>query len=221
MTKPSHIIYRITNKANGKSYIGKHSTHNLDDNYMGSGLLIKKAIKKYGIENFKKEIIVFAKNIEELNRLEILYIRDMKPKYNIALGGTGGAVILVLKSNLPEKYQQYIEKLKNKTSPWVGKKHTIESRQKMSESAKNRPPNWPKNSRHTKEAKEKMSLAKIGCTPWNKGTYLSDKHRKNLSIAHIGNKIPQEISAKRNHTRWHTNRSIYKSTCLFCIKATT
>lgn len=67
-------IYRITNLANGKMYIGQHTTDDLDDGYMGSGLLIKKAIKKYGVQNFRKEWLMFCEDEEELNYMERVYV---------------------------------------------------------------------------------------------------------------------------------------------------
>ena len=42
-----HYVYEITNKLNGKIYVGKHSTTNLHDGYMGSGSILKDAIAKY------------------------------------------------------------------------------------------------------------------------------------------------------------------------------
>lgn len=54
-----YCIYRITNCINGKTYIGKHEYHKTPyDKYMGSGVYLKKAYKKYGKENFIKDIIV-------------------------------------------------------------------------------------------------------------------------------------------------------------------
>ncbi len=65
-----HYLYKITNKKDGKYYIGRHSTKDLEDGYMGSGKHIKRAIKKYGVSNFKKEILNFYNTSEELNEAE-------------------------------------------------------------------------------------------------------------------------------------------------------
>lgn len=82
-----------TNLVNGKKYIGKDVMNN--KYYLGSGLLLKKAFKKYGIHNFKKEILAYAENLEELDKLEVYYINlynalDDNTFYNLSPGGTGG-----------------------------------------------------------------------------------------------------------------------------------
>lgn len=90
-----YYIYKITNNVNNKIYIGVHKSNNIKkDPYMGSGKLIEKAINKYGIDNFKREILfeysdkntayeMEAKlvNLEFVNRLNT---------YNIKTGGVGG-----------------------------------------------------------------------------------------------------------------------------------
>ena len=52
-------LYKITNLVNGKMYIGQHVTDNLDDGYMGSSKILKHAIKKYGLQCFRKEWLGF------------------------------------------------------------------------------------------------------------------------------------------------------------------
>jgi hypothetical protein len=86
-----HIIYKITNNINGKYYIGKHVTIDLNDGYMGSGKLITKALKKYGKENFVKEILSFHENENDLNLAEERAIDTTdKHSYNLQPGGKGG-----------------------------------------------------------------------------------------------------------------------------------
>ncbi len=60
-----YTIYKITNQINGKYYIGRNATKNVNDSYMGSGIGIKNAINKYGVENFTKEIIATADVVGE------------------------------------------------------------------------------------------------------------------------------------------------------------
>ena len=88
-----YIIYKITNKLNGMIYIGKHSTKNLDDGYMGSGLRIRRAIKKYGVSNFEKTILFECSSEEEMNAKEAELVNEefisRDDVYNIVLGGNG------------------------------------------------------------------------------------------------------------------------------------
>jgi hypothetical protein len=49
------IIYKTTNLINGKIYVGQDSKNN--PKYLGSGIVLNHAIKKYGKDNFKKEIL--------------------------------------------------------------------------------------------------------------------------------------------------------------------
>lgn len=87
-------IYLITNKKNGKIYIGKHQTKNLDDGYMGSGKLIGASIKKYGLDNFTKSILFIFDNEEEMNAKEKELVSEefclSNGTYNLCIGGEGG-----------------------------------------------------------------------------------------------------------------------------------
>ena len=114
-----YTVYKITNLVNNKEYIGYHQTNNLEDGYMGSGKLIKKAIEKYGIENFKKEYIDIFDNRESAEALESLLVNKeytlREDTYNLSLGGN--VCILVGKNN-----------------PFYGKKHSKETIEKFRES---------------------------------------------------------------------------------------
>jgi hypothetical protein len=85
-----YLVYKITNTLNGKYYIGCHKTKDKNDGYMGSGKLIKRAIQKYGIDNFKKEIIIECSNAEEMYEQENKLVNIEEDSYNIKLGGLGG-----------------------------------------------------------------------------------------------------------------------------------
>jgi hypothetical protein len=85
-------IYKITNKINNKIYVGKSIKD--DSSYLGSGLQIGPAIKKYGKENFTKEIIEECSedilDQREIYWIDILDARNTKIGYNISIGGSGG-----------------------------------------------------------------------------------------------------------------------------------
>ena len=91
-----YYVYKTTNIINGKFYIGKRHYRKKDEKwYLGSGIYLNRAIKKYGRENFKKEIIEWCSSSEEVNNKERFWIAKLdalNPKiaYNIASGGDGG-----------------------------------------------------------------------------------------------------------------------------------
>ena len=88
---PLHVVYKTTNLVNGKIYIGVHSSYLFMDDYLGSGVLLKKAIRKYGKESFKNEILNIFTNADEAYEYEKSIVNDefigRNDVYNIAVGG--------------------------------------------------------------------------------------------------------------------------------------
>ena len=178
MNKTYYTIYKITNKIDGKFYIGSHKTKNLDDNYMGSGKYLKYAQEKYGIENFEKEILFVFDTPEEMYAKEAELVNEefivTENTYNLKVGGFGGwdynnteegqklrehsyfnwqkagiNSYLQKYNNDLEFRQKVITHIKNisilgiiatkekyPNGTFYGKKHSNETKQKMSESAK-------------------------------------------------------------------------------------
>lgn len=85
-----YTVYKTVNLVNGKFYIGVHKTDNPNDDYLGSGKLIKRAIKKYGIENFHKEVIASFESRDDAYALEMELVVLESQCYNLKKGGEGG-----------------------------------------------------------------------------------------------------------------------------------
>lgn len=88
-----HYIYCIENLINGKVYVGKHSTDDMNDSYMGSGTRLQAAIKKHGIENFRKYVLMTCVSSEEAFEFERLIVNEQfiqdENTYNLTEGGNG------------------------------------------------------------------------------------------------------------------------------------
>jgi len=131
------FIYKITNLKNNKIYVGQKYKTSDWARYTGSGPLIQLAIKKYGLSNFKKEIIEYCVSKEDLDIKEQYWIKTLStitPQgYNICLGG-----------NQTTRGFKHSEKSRNKMSlakkesykgqgnPFYGKRHTEESKAMIS-----------------------------------------------------------------------------------------
>lgn len=111
-------VYKIVNQVNNKEYIGFHSTNDLNDGYMGSGKLILRALEKYGPSAFKKTILKIFDNQKDAEDYERYLVDEEYVKredtYNLSLGGN-------------------VCILSGKNNGFYGKKHTPETRAKITE----------------------------------------------------------------------------------------
>lgn len=145
MHKKYNYFYKITNNINGHFYFGVHSTNNLDDGYMGSGKRLHIAYKKYGIENFSKEILKFFDTAKEAYEYEAEVVNESLVKddtcYNIQQGGKSislSGFITVKTKNSSEYFvipvEEYCKHQNKYYTVWNGRHHSTESRQKISKS---------------------------------------------------------------------------------------
>lgn len=138
MTKQVYgYIYMTTNLVNGKKYIGQKASSSFVEDYKGSGTYLKNAINKYGIENFKTEILKWCYDQEELDSSERFFIEqnnavESDDFYNLAKGGSFGNARKGSKfSEQARKKMSEINK-GEKNAMW-GKTHSEESRKKISD----------------------------------------------------------------------------------------
>ena len=113
-------IYKITIKSTKQYYIGKHSTLNLDDGYMGSGVGILEYYNKYGFDDVVKEIIMFVRTDEELLESEKLYIGDKWKTDPLCLNRVPGGTFNWIWKNDPRfpTKESYLEFCKNNMKKW-------------------------------------------------------------------------------------------------------
>lgn len=207
MSKKYHYCYITTNLINGKQYVGDHSTNNLDDGYLGSGTGLKLAIKKYGKEKFKKEILEFLDNKNDAFDAQIGFINEydtLAPNgYNISPHGGYG----VNNSELNESTKKKLSELRmGDKNPNFGvelslKDKIIRSKQLKKFYEKNVHPNKNKTYEELygiEEAENKISVLKN-----NPGFMLGKIHsyesRQKMSEAKKGDKNPNKKGLSKEH----------------------
>jgi group I intron endonuclease len=236
-----NYIYKTVNLCNNKSYVGFHATNKEYDDYFGSGVTLKRAIEKYGSENFLTGIIEHINPVEWKER-EKYWIKEMKSHvtlggYNLTWGGDG---TLGLKMSDSSK-QKISNVAKNRTIDHINniKKSRLVNREltntHISESLKGRKlmGNALTNARttflgktHTKETKEKIGLIHKGkilsddtknkIRNANIGKIVTDQTRENLSIALKGK--TRSAEAKINYRNSKLGKKRSSQICPYCQK---
>lgn len=163
-------IYITTNNVNGKQYIGKRTKPYFDEKYLGSGKLLRRAINKYGPENFHSEILEWCYSIEELNEAERKWIRYFSAQtdqnfYNISEGGDWGDISKGMSPSERISWGQKISKAN------TGKKRTEEQRHNISVSLSGK----------KKPMSKEAAMRRCGAGNHRYGKHWSNDERKMLS----------------------------------------
>ncbi len=195
--------YKTTNIINGKYYIGVHKSYIEGiDNYIGCGIRRQSdankknrfhtAVRKYGYENFKVEILKTFNSYEEALLWEQEYITDDYVKdtqcYNSKKGGRGGGYIW------SEERKEFHKK--NKT---YSKSEKL--REKLSAAAKKRFESQPgtfTGRTHSEETRQILSLQRKGISK-GKGRKLnlSDEQRLQKRLDFMENAHKKAIIANK------------------------
>lgn len=218
---PYGFIYITTNMVNGKRYLGqkRFDEWNKWKTYLGSGRAFKNALKKYGKENFSRNIIYFCYSEEELNKVEydlsvFLNVVDSDDWYNLEYGGSGCSGY----HHTEETKRHLCEVLSGENHPWYGRHHSEETKEKISKSHKGKVfseehiqhikenhahlsgENHPNYGKHPSE-ETKVKMSESHKNPSDKTReklrnaqikrYENPEERKKQSVAMSGNKNPR------------------------------
>jgi len=211
------VIYKATNKINGKVYIGQTSRslkirmkeHKNGAKYEHYNSAFHASIRKYGFKNFEWVVLAKAKQSRKMDRLERKFIKQYKSNrkangYNLTIGGSV---------------------LRGKNATFYGKKHSEESKRKMSLANKGKPgPNLGKklSDETKKRLSDSMKIAMAGENNPMYGRKHSKETRDRIRAKHLGKKIPEK-NLKHLIENWLViypdgNKKIIRNLNKFCKK---
>lgn len=187
-----HFVYKTTNNINNMIYIGVHSTLNIDDGYIGSGKALKRAIAKYGKDNFTREIVSFYESADEAYASESQIVDadfvKRRDNYNMKAGGSGGST-------------------GGELNPWYGRKHRPETIAKM-KTAQTGDKHHTRRLGVSEETRRRLSVANSGSGnpmygkphPAKGKSIHNSESRAKISAAHKGRVVSEETKAKWRET---------------------
>jgi len=183
------FIYITTNLINGKKYIGLKTFDKRWKYYLGSGIIFKKSLSLYGKENFKRNILTIAFSKEELDKLEIEFIKKYNAVendnyYNLQYGGHNGKHSKESKIKISKNHYN----VNGQNNPMYGKKQSLNTKQKISQANTG------------KLLGEKSPLY---------GKKLSDERKKQIGAFHKGKIISEETKRKMSESTKGENSPWY------------
>lgn len=200
------IIYKATNKINGKIYIGqavdtlaRRKTEHLSKSNNGSRFYFHRALRKYGVDGFTWEIIQVCKDIDELNKQEVYYIAfydSFKNGYNMTRGGKNCLLSDEIKQKLSD----------NNARHWLGKKFSEKHKEKMclaqlgrifSEEQIENMRQAQLGKKHSEEHKQK--IGENNARYWM-GKHLPETTKEKLRQAHLGKKHSEATKKKMSQS---------------------
>jgi hypothetical protein len=229
-----YILYRTTNLVNDKTYIGIHKTNNLDDGYIGSGKALLNAVKKYGKERFKREILEFCNSYDELLELEKLYvnidwIKD-ESNYNLKTGGQSSGILSdeskkKISDTLKERYKNDELDRRESIAPY---NITDEIKEKISKTLTERYKEQEHNRKEVNPWNKGLKGVQVG---WNKGLKLKpmteeEKEKRSKTLKerwknqehHSKGQEPWNKGKKGSQVAWNKGKEMEKIECPYCHK---
>jgi group I intron endonuclease len=220
------IVYLITNKINGKRYVGQ-TVQTLSARFSkhcylrtaNEGMPIVHAIQKYGKGNFEIKVLATCDSIEQMNHRESCYIGILKTRtphgYNVLSGGSN--------SRHTEETERKIGQ--SNIGKHTGRKCTEETKKRMSESRMGikRSPEFKKGcservkgekhpmfgKHHSEDSKQKISIALIGVNTWSKGKKATQETKQKISIASTGRSPTLEVKQKLSLINSHPDMEVF------------
>lgn len=215
---PYGFIYITTNMCDGKKYLGQKKFDDKWENYLGSGKVFKKAIKKYGKDNFIRNIVDIAYSAEELNQKEYQYsillnVVESNDFYNLVYGGgaTPGYKFSeeqkhrISEAMCGEKHHNYGKHLSNETKRKISEKamERFEIKENhprygipMPEELKRKLIESHTNKKVSQEIRDKISKANSGENNPFYGKTHSDETKEKLRQLHLGTHLSDETKSK-------------------------
>lgn len=198
-------IYLIKNLINSKKYVGitKFTLEERFIQHSRRGFLLTKAIKKYGKDKFSIELIEETGSSEEAYKLEQHYVKFHNSKapygYNLTDGGDGLYGVIISEEDRKRRSKVMKRLHKEKRTGMHEKKHTEETKQKMSAASKGKEKPWLVGTKRSEETKEKIRQA-------NMRRVVSEETKRKISENH------HDISGENNpmYGKKHSQETIEK-----------